>query len=351
MEEGKDELLYLIYRFFAGEISDNEMILLKTWLEKDPECRRIFNEQNEIWQEVSYLTGSEYYKTEAAWANIYSNLGFGKNNYRSFTLVGKNSYRILIAATALAILITIGSLGLWITGKYSLNQIEDASIMISTNEGEKAHISLADSTEIILNSESTISYNRLYNIKDRIVKLSGEAFFDVRTIPEKPFIVKLDQMIISATGTKFNVFHFNNEDRIETTLEEGHIQISIKNKKPIDLKSGQQIVFFVNSGKVIIRDVATDTYTSWTDNKLRLIDTPFEESLRRIARKYNVKFEITDRDLLSLKYTATFIDESIEDVMEMLKSVSPITYKIYLRSSVNDKQYLNPKIVVRKRGT
>ena len=105
----------------------------------------------------------------------------------------------------------------------------------------------------------------------------------------------------------------------------------------------------MKSEKILIRDVNTDTYTSWKENKLRFNDTPFEEVLRRIGRKYNVTFEITDRDLLNLKYTATFIDEPVDQVMQMLKTVSPITYKIYNRTSVNDKQYLKPKIVVGKR--
>ena len=96
----------------------------------------------------------------------------------------------------------------------------------------------------------------------------------------------------------------------------------------------------------MVRDVNTDTYTSWKENMLRFNDTPFEEVLRRIGRKYNVTFEVTNRDLLDLKYTATFIDESIEEVMQMLKTVSPITYKIHYRTSVNDKQYLKPRIVV-----
>lgn len=341
----------LLVKFFTGEISDNEMVLLKTWLEQDPENRRIFDKQNELWQEVSVQAKPEYYKTEAAWSKILSKLGFGKNNYRSVTLLGKNNYRILLAAASLAFLVTIGSLSLWIKGKYSLNPIIDASIMIVTNKGERAHIFLPDSTEIILNSESTIQYNRFYNINDRIVKLTGEAFFNVSTNPEQPFIVKLDKMSISATGTRFNVFSFDNEDRIETTLVEGHIQISTKDKNPISLKSGQQAVYFSRSEKIIVGDVATDTYTSWMDNKLRLNDTPFEEALRRIARKYNVKFEITNLDLLDMKYTATFIDESIEEVMGMLKAVSPITYRIYNRTSVNDKEYLNPRIVVGKRRT
>lgn len=49
---------------------------------------------------------------------------------------------------------------------------------------------------------------------------------------------------------------------------------------------------------------------------------------------------------MDLKYTATFIDESIDDVMQMLKTVSPIKYTIYNRTTINDKQYLKPKIII-----
>jgi ferric-dicitrate binding protein FerR (iron transport regulator) len=107
----------------------------------------------------------------------------------------------------------------------------------------------------------------------------------------------------------------------------------------------------VKSKKVLVREVVTDTYTSWKENKLRFNDTPFAEVLGRISRKYNVVFEITNRDLLNLKYTATFIDEPVEKVMQMLSAVSPITYKIYNRTIVTDKQYLKPRIVVGKRKT
>ena len=71
-----------------------------------------------------------------------------------------------------------------------------------------------------------------------------------------------------------------------------------------------------------------------------------EEILTRMGRKYNVKFEITNRNLWNLKYITAFIDESIEEVIRMLKTISPITCKIYNRTSVNYKQYLKPRIVI-----
>ena len=339
----------LIIKFFAGEITDSELIRLKSWLELDPENRRIFDEENELWQEASIQTKFENYKNDSVWLSISSKLGLGKSRVKSVTLLRNNYFRILIAAACIACLLAIGGISLWFVSRNSFHQMIAGSTIVETKEGEKARIILSDSSEVILNSDSRVQYVGNYNLADRRVKLSGEAFFDISTNPEKPFVVQLDHMSISATGTRFNVFSFKNENRVETTLEEGAIRVSVKGKEPINVRSGQQVVYFVNTGAVLVLDVNTDTYTSWKENMLRFNDTPLEEALRRIGRKYNVTFEVTNRDLLELKYTATFIDESVEEVMQMLKTVSPITYKIYYRTSVNDKQYIKPKIVVGKR--
>lgn len=339
----------LIIKFLAGEISDNEIDVLKAWIEKDPSNRRIFDEENEIWHVSSIKTKLDHFKTDKAWADTSTQLGLGKDRIKHVVVLNKNNFRILIAAASIACMVAIGGLTLWLTEIKSGKQITAASTTVFTDEGEKAHILLADSTCVFMNSGSTLEYSTDYNTKERKVKLSGEAFFDVRTNPERPFVVDLGNMNVSAAGTRFNILSYDNEDRIETTLEKGKIQVSIAGQEPVDINPGQQIVYFTKTNKAIIRDVSTETYTSWKENKIRFNDTPFEEVLRKIARRYNVTFEIRNRELLELKYTATFIDESIEDVMQMLKTVSPITFKIYNRTTINDKQYLKPKIVVSKR--
>lgn len=336
----------LLRKFFGEESTDAEILKLKTWLVSNPENRRIFDRENEIWHAVSKKTKMDSSKIESDWINVSSRLGIGKNDFKTFTILKKNTFRILIAAASVACLMAIGGISIWLSGRDAYRKIASASIICSTNEGEKAHITLSDSTKIFMNSTSALEYNGDYNVKDRVVRLKGEAYFDVRTNPEKPFIVQTNQMTISATGTRFNILSFDSEDRIEATLEEGTITVSVKGKEPLQLKSGQQIVYLKRSDKVEVREISPDVYTSWRENKLRLDDTPFEESLRKIARKYNVKFELTNRDLLKLSYSATFIDESIEEVMEMLQTVSPISYKIYYLTKENDKKYLKPKIVV-----
>lgn len=348
-KEEKLEFHNLIIKLFAGEIADNELVDLISWLKQDPEKRRIFNEENELWQEASLSTKLENYNPDTTWRDLSTRLGFEKNAGKSFTIINKNNFRIFIAAASLTFMIAIGGIGLWLTENKSVHLAESSITIVTTDEGEKSHVLLPDSTRIFLNSGSKLEYNGLYNVNERIVNLTGEAYFDVYTNPEKPFVVQISHMTVIATGTRFNVLSFPNEDRIETTLEEGKVQVLIKGQESINLKSGEQVVYFNKSGKVEIHEVPTGTYTSWKENKLRFINTPFEETLRKIARKYNVTFEYTSKDLLNLKYTATFIDESIEDVMQMLQTVSPITFKIYNRTTVNDKQYLKPRIVVGKK--
>jgi transmembrane sensor len=341
----------LVIKFLSGEISDSEMDVLKVWLEKDSGNRRIFDEENELWHETGIKTKLDHFITDKAWSDISKHLGIGIIRNNHVVTLNKKNFRLLIAAASVACVVAIGGLTLWLTEKKSNKQITVASTTVTTSEGEKAHIYLADSTYIVMNSGSKIEYTTDYNIRERKVKLSGEAFFNVRTNTEKPFVVLLGKVSVSATGTRFNVLSYDNDDRIETTLEEGKIQVAIAGQETIDLRTGQQAVFFTKTNKVIVRDVSTETYISWKENKLRFNDTPFEEVLRKISRRYNVTFEIRNTDLLELKYTATFIDESIEDVMQMLKTVSPITYKIYNRTTINDRQYLKPKIVVGKRKT
>ncbi len=339
----------LVIKFLAGEISDSEAGILKEWLKKSPDNRRIFDIENELWQKTGIKTVLEHFKTDEAWSKISGKIGLKKERAAHVVTLSRARFRILAAAASIAFLTTLGGITLWMTERESVKAISDASTVISTNEGEKARISLSDSTKVIINSGSQIEYKSDYNVSERKLKLKGEAFFDVRTNPEKPLKVQVGGMIVSAAGTQFNVFSYENEDRIEATLEEGKLKIEIPGQESIELKAGQQVVYFTKKNKAEVRNVNTETYTSWKENKLRFIDTPFEEVLRGIARRYNVTFDVTSHDLIDLRYTATFIDESIEDVMEMLRVVSPITYKIHNRTKITDKYYLKPKIVVGKR--
>jgi ferric-dicitrate binding protein FerR (iron transport regulator) len=339
----------IIIKFLSREISDEELLSLKLWLESNPDNKQIFDEENNLWQDIRFNTKSEHFNPDSGWLKISAKLGLGNVQNSTVSVVSKKIYRSLIAAASVALILAIGGVGMYFNLRPSLKNKPLPQIStITTNEGEKSHVYLSDGTSVFLNSGSTLKYNTQFNIKDREIDFTGEAFFEVKTNPEKPFIVKTGQVTVVATGTKFNVQAYQNEDRVETTLEEGILEVSVNQKEPVMVKPGQQVAYFKKLGAIILRDASVDTYSSWKENKLRFNDTPFLEAMNRISRRYNVRIEITSKKLLDITYTATFIDESIEDVMLILKHVSPIpiTYKIYHQTSVNDKTYTKPKIVI-----
>jgi transmembrane sensor len=348
MEE--EEIRRLISNFLADEISSDKIGLLKEWLEESPENRHFFDMENELWQMTDHKTAFQHFEAGKAWNDLSQHLsGLSRGAGRTVALSRKN-ITLLITAASIALLVAIGGLTLWISERKAHRQITAFTTIIRTAEGEKANIFLPDSSQVMINSGSEIEYSANYNIRERTIRLSGEAYFDVHTDPDKPFIVQAGkEMKVCATGTKFNIYSYPSEDRIETTLVDGKITIQLRDKDPIIVSPGQQIVYFSKKDEATIKSVIPETYTSWKENKLRFIDTPFEEVLRKLGRRYNVVFEVRNTDLLELRYTATFIDESIEEVMQMLKTISPISYKIYNRTTIDDNQYLKPKIIVYKR--
>ena len=340
----------LVNKFLAKEISDDEMDLFKSWLAESQDNRREFDEENEIWQKVNLHDRYECFDAEKGWDNVASKLNIKEQNHYSQVIVLKKAvFRGIAVAASIAILVAMGGFFYGVMKQkpiVAVNAVNNSFVKIQTHEGERATITLPDSTRVVMNSESIIRYSSDFNVDDRKIWLSGEAYFDVVKNSDKPLQVYLDKISVVATGTKFNIYSYSSENRIETTLEEGSVQVEIPGKDIVHVIPGQQAIYFRNKNAVMVKDVTTESFTSWKENMLRFNDTPFEEALRNIARRYNVVFEIQDPKLLELNYTATFIDESIEDVMQMLKTVSPIQYKIINRTKTSDKIYLKPQIII-----
>jgi len=317
----------------------------------DPENRRIFNLENEIWQQAEIHTRPYSYNADQAWQKISQRLSLKENVSRDIILLNKSQFRLFVAAASLIFLIMLGGISFQLFRKASVQQQLKNQTIISSNIGEKSHIFLSDSTEVFLNSKSMLSFGGSFNIRDREIYLSGEAFFNVSSNAQKPFVVNIDKLQITATGTRFNVSGYNDDNRIEATLEEGHIYVSVEEEKKIYMKAGEQLVYYRDSKEVVLHQVLTNTYTAWKENELRFMDAPLEEVMRKIGRKFNVDIEIENQQISNLKYTATFIDESIEEILQMLKMVSPIDYKIYKHPSAKDEEYRRPKIVISAKNT
>ena len=111
---------------------------------------------------------------------------------------------------------------------------------VDVPRGAEFTMKLSDGTSVHLNSESTLRYPVQFNGQSRIVKLTGEAYFEVAK-NGKPFIVDLGDCMIKVLGTHFNVRAYNDEHEIQTTLVEGSVEVKDINSKVL-LSPGEQAV-------------------------------------------------------------------------------------------------------------
>ena len=244
----------------------------------------------------------------------------------------KSIGRILYATSKIAAVLIIGlmcgiSVSYLITGQKKVEYYSAHS-----PKGSISEMILPDGSVIFLNADSHIKYSMQGEKGIREVFLEGEAWFDVTKNVKKPFIVHTRNYNVMVKGTRFNIKAYNSEKEITTTLEEGTVVIqSDENSRlanDITLKPGEQLVFNTEAGSAKIKTVNTKWFTSWKDNKLIFINMELKDLVVLLERKYGVDIDVNKKELMELHFDGTIKNESIIEILDIMKKTLPIDYKI-----------------------
>lgn len=221
-------------------------------------------------------------------------------------------------------------------------------LVYSTPMGKKLSVNLSDGTAVVLNGGTTLEVSNDYNHTSREVILNGEAYFTVKHNSQKPFIVHTSKLNIKDLGTIFNVKAYPADRTTETSLIKGSVEITLNDSSAskVVLVPNKKLVL-VNklehqaTGKVagpapsyVIKNVTKDVVnqssvveTDWTKNKLSFNDLPFEDLALQIERGSGTKIMITNDALKKYRFTASFDQESITEVLEALKLSADFNYR------------------------
>jgi transmembrane sensor len=210
----------------------------------------------------------------------------------------------------------------------------------------RAQFCLPDGTTGWLNSNSSIRYRGNF-ITDREVTLTGEAFFDVFKNTNSPFRVSTDEIHVEVSGTRFNIASYANENSVEVVLEEGKLEFNSADLNKSYTMNPNDLVVYDKRLKIISTEVVQpQKYLSWTDGKLVFRNDPLDVIARRLERWYNVDVEISGSFSEDLRLRATFIDESLEEVLALLKRSLAVDYKIEDGSIKSDETYAKKKVII-----
>ncbi|KAF0235475.1 MAG: Fe2+-dicitrate sensor membrane [Prolixibacteraceae bacterium] len=238
--------------------------------------------------------------------------------------------KLILTVSKIAAILIIGLLlGL------SVHYFKKAEPVYFTSIAPKGSVSqmvLPDNSIVYLNAGSQLKYTVEGLKGKREVFLDGEAWFDVTKNEKKPFVVHTPFYDVNVLGTQFNVKAYSNDDEISTTLEEGIVLItsseSLKLAETTVLQPGEQLVYNAQKKTINVKNVETRMFTAWKDNKLIFINMNLNELFVLLERKYGVDIQVTNNLILNYHYDGTIKNETILEVLDLLKETLPIKYKI-----------------------
>lgn len=171
---------------------------------------------------------------------------------------------------------------------------------VKTPHGGQYQLTLADGSRVWLNAASSIRFPTAFTGRERVVEITGEAYFEVAQQAEMPFRVKVNDVQVNVLGTSFNIMAYSDEQAIKTTLVDGAVQLTHGNSTSV-LKPGLQATLSAKDDHFVIAAADMEQTLAWKEGKFRFRNTNIRTIMRQLSRWYDIDVsyqgDVSDIDL------------------------------------------------------
>lgn len=309
----------LVIAFLCGETSTEETLLVKEWIASSDENKASFEALSKIWNaSKDAFPEPADVNTQTAWqklSNRIENTASEKNQIKK-----SNSFFIRYTLRVAAVLIPVIFAGYFMVAHF--NKAKILSLVSTKTIIEKT---LSDGSIVKLNKNSTLEYPNEFEDKTREIALNGEAFFTVTPNVDKPFIIHSGNIFIKVIGTSFNVNAYPDNEIINVYVKTGKVLLYTENNKGIKIDSAFLIAgdkgFYNRLTKQFEKITQSDSNDMFWINKTLVFDkTELSEVIKTLTNNYNVKIEVKNNELNKLHLSATFKDQSINSIIEIIST-------------------------------
>ena len=211
-------------------------------------------------------------------------------------------------------------------------QLEEGASEIKYNKveiprGGEYQIVLGDGTRVYLNAQTELRFPESFaSSEQRLVYLSGEAYFEVTKNPSKPFVVQCKDYAVKVLGTSFNVNSYEGDETSKTTLATGKVEIDMDGKQTI-LNPGQQAI--IKNGEVNVKEVDVEVYTTWMFDNFRFQSESIQEIMTKLSRWYTIDVFYMNESVRNYHFTGYLPRYAkIADVLELLSLTTNIKFDV-----------------------
>ena len=316
----------LIFKVLNKEGSESENEMLQEWINRSSGNKKIFLQIKKLWKDPKGVQTYTKIDQDRAWDIIHRKIAQRP--------VRKILQPALKVAAIVVIAYLLGALTMYFVRQKPQTQTDTKKeIYVKAPLGSKSELILSDGTKVWLNSGSEIHYPAVFGPNQRDIDLTGEAYFEVKKNKEAPFFVHTNKTDIRVLGTQFNVKSYPEDRYTETVLVEGSVNINKKgSNKTIQLKPNEKATLKKdgdpNAKFVIAKNINTELYTAWKNEKLIFKREKFGKVVVLMERWYNVQITVINKKVEEERVTGSFENESIEQALNALKISMPFTYQI-----------------------
>lgn len=305
----------LLFKYFSNEASADEVAQIEQWLEEDPARQSEFDSAHYLFN-ARILHSDELSKMTTPGA-------LEKTSRKS--KVRRLVYRYAAAAAAVVI---AGLSGVFVDREINYNKMTAQTNVLEVPAGQRMSVTLSDGTQVQLNGNSRIEYPVIFSRKQRNVKLSGEAFFEVKHDERHPFIVETFASKVEVLGTRFNVYADEASEYFSAALVDGKVKVTTNDETAEQVVlAPDEMVKFVNNHLVVTK-VDAENLISWTEGYVNLADTDFESLMHRFENVYGVKIVIERETMPEIGYKSGKIrvSEGVNFALKLLQHECKFTY-------------------------
>lgn len=267
-------------------------------------------------------TNIDLVEGEKIWKTIHSGINHCvRDKYYTF-------YKRFSIVASILLLISLG------TGIYLLtaDHPKETAYVVATGLQRIEMFILPDGTKVKVGPGSKLSYPDRFDGERRLVNLEGQAFFEVAYDKNKPFVVSTCDMEVTALGTAFELFNYPGNDEIETILLNGKVKI-VTGSESNDTRSEQiltpnkKFVYLRSKKTAQILEVDADRYTQWRNKKNPSFNNEqLSVIIPRLEQWFGVQIECPAEIAFQYRYTFTVRDESVENILSLLRFTSPVSF-------------------------
>lgn len=300
----------------------------KEWLKQNPEKFEEVQNAKQIISSFKYK--NQYTLSDQELNDIFHNVISTSSKKRgSVKLIPKKLLKIA-AAISLIILSAVALFNYFDPVVLDNQSAHLAPNIIekSTLTGQKKTIKLPDGSLVSLNYTSKILYPQEFDKEVRKVYLSGEAFFEVVSNPDQPFIIQTGSLQTKVLGTSFNVQSWNDQSEIRVTVVSGKVQISEPKGEYSILTPSEMGIFHKSDNSISRKKVDLNRHISWKNGIIHFVNEPLDHVFKKLEKWYGVKIKVLNQDKITGRFSGEFDNESLETVLKGIGFTSGFEFKI-----------------------